>query len=85
MSKVVFMKDVAHARTHLRVVAAWASIFPRITTIYALKYEGQVSIGLCTAAMERNGRVRKPQGLEPVLGVRSFRAVLAYLDELQEP
>ena len=79
------MKDVAHARTHLRVVAAWASIFPRITTINELKYEGQVSIGLCTAAMERNGRVRKPQGLEPVLGVRSFRAVLAYLDELQEP
>ncbi len=35
--------------------------------------------------MERRGRARKPQGLEPELGVRTFHAILANLDELQEP
>jgi transposase len=79
------MKDVAHARTHLRGVAAWASIFPRKPTTRELKYESQVSIAPGLAAMERRGRVRNSLGLEPELGVRSFRAVLAYLDELQEP
>ena len=78
------MKGGAHARTHLRGVAAWASIFPRSATVLEFNYEGQVSTALCTVAMEGRGRVRQPQGHEPVSGVRAFRAVLAYLDELQE-
>jgi transposase len=35
--------------------------------------------------MEGRGRARQQLGQEPVSGVRAFRAVLAYLDELQEP
>ena len=66
-------------------VAAWAASSPRITTALELNYEGQVSIVLCRATMERRGRIRKPQGLEPESGVRTFHAILAYLDELQEP
>ena len=72
------MMVTAHARTHsLRGVAAWASIFPRSVTVFEFNYEGQVSTALCTVAMEGRGRVRQPQGHEPVSGV----AVLAYLDE----
>ena len=66
-------------------LAAWAASSPRITTALELNYEGQVSIVLCRVTMERRGRIRKPQGLEPESGVRTFHAILAYLDELQEP
>ena len=77
--------EQAPVRTHLRGVATGALEFPRKSTVLELGYESQVSIVPGLATMESNERVRKQLGLEPESGVWTFRCVLAYLDELQEP